>query len=435
MPNVGDIIMGCREQMTDLPKALGAPVVTTIQETAAGPGPIIFVQTQIVTMQITQLNPWGESNPVSATHTITNATAYLTVGVVCSYSATAIRVYFTTTAAAGGVPEQYFELPVSAQGVAVVTLGGDISGISLAPLRSSAWLPDTDGQSASAASMFRWLNDGLDAVALKTNGIRDITGIPVPTVGQAQFPLINRWKKIDNVFFWGYPVIQGTKQQVFRHSNVTGLTGTITFNVSADKQMIEAWPQPNVASGGGTLSSAISATDTTLTYTPGSNGNFILGFGAAIIGTYPPTARIGPNSCEVVYYSMTGSGSQATQLQRGLGGTVAQAWPIGTPIAEGLIFCTGLRFPHHYSVGDASMHLSLPPAWVDAMRIYLLYRFRDAEQNRQEAMTLRREFEAAGTDIAMLNQPGGPRRIQVGANGGVEVAGNAGSFFGGVILP
>jgi hypothetical protein len=264
------------------------------------------------------------------------------------------------------------------------------------------------------------------------DGIKDITGIP-STVGTAQYPLIGIWKRIDSDFYDGYPVEQGTKQQIFRHSPVTGLSGTCTMNVSSNHQFVEFWPQPERTAGNGVLSLfGLPINSTTLDFTPGSSG-FVLGFGLALVGTYPPTALLGASSCELVYYSGTASG-QLLALNRGMGGTVEQAWPVGTPVQEVNIYMTGLRKPINYTPGQALTVLSLPPEWVDAIRVYLLYRFRDAEQNRQEAKSLLDEFTAKCKAMTATRQVMGPRRIQVGGSG-VEVASGFGSIFGGVILP
>lgn len=434
MALVGDIIMGTREQMTDLPQSLAAPLsVTTSQTTIGTSGPILFSAGQTVYYQVTQLTPWGESTPTAlANVSIAANNTWLAVAGACSYNASAVRVYFTTVANAP--LEQYFQLTLNSQGTFVVIVGGTITGISQPPQRTSAWLPDTDGTSASASTLYRWLNEGLKAAAVIADGIRDITGIP-SIVGSAQYRLIGYWKRIDNNFYDGYPVVQGTKMEIFRHSPVTGLSGTCTMNVSSNRQFVEFYPQPQRTAGNGTLSSALAIDGTTLNFTPGSSG-FVLGFGLALIGTYPPTlenSQTGPGSCELVYFSTTASG-QLFNLSRGMGGTQPQAWPIGTPIQEINIYMTGLRNPITYSVGQSALSLSLPPAWEDAIRSYMLYRFRDAEQNRNEASSLLKEFEMKCKAMTGTRQVMGPRRIQVGGTA-TEVAGGFGSPFGGVILP
>ena len=428
MPLVGDIIMGCREQMTDLPQGLSAPTVA-VSETPSTGGPVVFIAGQVVNYAVTQLNPWGESAPQTGSYTVIGASVSLVFAGACSYTATAVRVYFSTIANAA--LDQYFQLPVSTQGTYVLIAGGTQTGFSPPPKRTSAWNPDTDGTSVSASSIYRWMNDGLNRAAVVADGIKDITGVP-STVGTAQYSLIGIWKRIDSNFYDGYPLEQGTKQMIFRHSPVTGLAGTVTMNSNSNRQRVEFWPQPQRSAGKGVLSAAMGLNDTTLTFTPGASG-FVLGFGLALVGTYPPTALTGPNSCELVYYSGTGAGTLLA-LNRGEGGSVQQAWPIGTPIQEVNMYMTGMRKPINYTVGQANVVVSLPPEWVDAIRVYLLYRFRDAEQNRQEAKSLLDEFNAKCKEMTATRGVMGPRRVQVGGTG-VEIASGFGSPFGGIIVP
>lgn len=435
MSLVGDIIMGCREQMTDLPQGLVPPATASVTETSPVAGPVTFFAGQIVSYQVTQFNPWGESASLAVgTYTVIGSNMALVFAGSCSYTATKIRVYFSVIN--GAALEQYFELVLNNQGTFVVTVGGTPTGFTAPPLRTSAWNPDTDGTSVSAASMYRWLNDGLETAAQTSDGIRDTTGVP-STISVAQYQLVGQWKRIDNGFYRGYPMIQGKKQQVFRHSPVRGLSGLIAMNTAAERQIFELWTQPDTTAGKGTLTGAITSTDTILNFTPGGS-NFELGFGMALLGTYPPTvpsALTGTGSCELVYFSGMGPGTQLLAMTRGLGGTQPQAWPIGTTVQEANIFLTGLRLPARYSVGQANLVLSLPPAWVDAIRVYLLYRFRDAEQDRASAEKLLKEFNAKCEAMRGNREVMARGQIQIGGGGGVEVASGFGSPFGGVIIP
>ena len=88
-----------------------------------------------------------------------------------------------------------------------------------------------------------------------------------------------------------------------------------------------------------------------------------LGFGLALLGPYPAD----PSACELLYYSGNVSNS-LSGVTRGMGGTFATAWPAGTPIAECNLYITGLRYPTHYTRGQANNQLGLPPAWIDALK-------------------------------------------------------------------
>lgn len=422
---VGDLILGLREMATDPCLSLSPP-----SNVAAVPSPTGSVNIWIVA---TQLTPWGES-AASIEVALSNAALNSTFTVTgnCSYSATAIRVYFSLIGS--GQEDRFISYAVQAGGIGAFSISFSLSSSGITggwpPQISRAWLPDTDGTAISAVSLYRWLNEGLDAATAITEGIRDITGIP-SVAGQAQYQVIGNWRKMSNGFFDGYPFGFGSKFDIFRHANVTGITGTMVMNQDSYVQQVEVWPQANRTSGQGTLSSAMGATDTTLNYTPGSNG-FVLGFGLALLGPYPAD----PSQCEIVYYSGFGNGSQLVDLQRGQGGTSPQAWPIGTLVTELNIYLSGTRTPTHYAQGQSALTLALPPAWIDAIRAYLQYRFKDAEQDVQGAEAKLKEFNAKCQTIRGTRAVMGPRQISInGAGSGVETVYGAGSAFGGVIMP
>lgn len=417
---VGDLIQGMREMATDPCSSLPAP--TNVAVSVSG-----GTSTTNFWFMVTQLTPWGESAPC-AEISVSNAllTGTFTVTGNCSFASTGIKVYVTM---AGSDQEDRYYL-YSQSGIGAFNFTFSLSStlvVGFPPSRSSAWLPDTDGNALSASSIYRWINEGLDACSVITDGIRDVTGVPT-TGGTAQYQLIGNWRKLSDGFYDGYPFAFGGKQDVFRHSNVTGITGAMVMNQDSQVQQVEIWPQASRTSGVGTLTTGISATATTLTYTPGST-SFVLGFGLALLGPYPAD----PSACEIVYYSGTGTGSQLTPLNRGMGGTIPQAWPAGTAVTELNIYLTGTRIPNHYTVGQSAVVLQLPPAWIDAIRTYLEYRFKDAEQDDKGSAQKLQEFERKCGNIKALRQTMGPRQIQIGQGSGVQTVVGAGGYFGGVI--
>jgi hypothetical protein len=420
---VGDALMALREQAADPPSALPAPTLSTVAPAPTGSINLWFT--------CTQLTPWGES-PASAEITIANGAinSTFTVTGICSFAATQINVYFTL--AGTGQEDRYFPYTIPAGGIGAFSISFTLSSVGIAqgfaPTRSSAWLPDTDGTALSAAALYRWINEGLDVITGMTEGIRDITGIP-STAGQAQYQLISNWRKIDSRFYDGWPVTAGSKTDVFRHSNVVGISGTGVLNQDSVIQQVEFYPQSSRTSGNGNLSAALSAAATSIPYTPGSSG-WVLGFGLALLGPYPAD----PSACELVYYS--GNVSNAlSPVTRGMGGTFATAWPIGTQVLECNLYLTGLRYPTHYTKGQSANQLGLPPAWVDALKDYLSSRFKGAEQDVEGQQALLKQVQEKCNGIKGNRQVMARRRIQVGGETGVETVQGTGGFFGSVILP
>ena len=418
---VGDVLMAMREQTGDPPSYLPPPSSVAVTPAPTGSTSIWFT--------VTQLTPWGESNP-STEVVLTNGAigSTFTVNGNCSFAATALRVYFSLAGA--GLEDRYYQYPIPAGGVGAFSIPFTLSTAGItpgyAPARSSAWLPDTDGTSLSAAALYRWINEGLDVLTGLTDGIRDVTGIP-STDGQAQYQLISNWRKIDNQFFDGWPMAAGNKSDVFRHSNVVGISGIGVLNQDSVIQQVEFYPQSSRTSGNGTLASALSATATAIPYTPGSSG-WVLGFGLALLGPYPAD----PSACELVYYSGNVSNS-LSPVTRGMGGTFATAWPAGTPLLECNLYLTGLRYPTHYSRGQSANQLGLPPAWIDALKDYLSSRFKGAEQDVEGQQALLKSVEQKCLSIKGNRQVMSRRRVQAGGATGVETVEGLGGYFGGVI--
>lgn len=420
---VGDALLALREQAADPPSSLSAP--SSVAASGTGGGSLDLWLT------VTQLTPWGESE--ASTELTLSAQAVgstFTITGNCSFAATQINVYFTLVAA--GQEDRYFPYLIPAGGIGAFSIPFTLSSVGItqgfAPTRSSAWLPDTDGTALSAAALYRWINEGLDAATALTEGIRDVTGIP-SVAGQAQYQVVSNWRKLTSGFFDGWSITMGSKTDIFRRSNVTGISGTTVLNQDSVVQQVELYPQSSRTSGNGNLNGALSATATAIPYTPGSSG-WVLGFGLALIGPYPAD----PSACEIVYYSGNVSNS-LLPVTRGMGGTITQAWPSGTSIMEANIYFSGIRYPLHYSRGQSANQLQLPPAWIDALKDYLSSRFKGAEQDVEGQQAMLKQFEAKCQSIKGNREVMSPRQVQVGGNSGVETVSGTGGYFGSVILP
>lgn len=420
---VGDALLSLREQAADPPSFLSAPTSVTVTPSPTGALTYYF--------KVTQLTPWGESD-ASAEVAQANCAigSTFTVAGNCSFAATAIRVYFSLTTAGG--EDRYYEYTVPSGGIGAFSIPFSLSSTGITqgfpPTRSSAWLPDTDGTALSAAALYRWINEGLDATTALTEGIRDVTGIP-STAGQAQYQVVSNWRKLTSGFYDGYPITMGSKSDVFRRSNVRGISGTTVLNQDSVVQQVELYPQSSRTSGNGTLNGALTAAATSIPYTPGSSG-WVLGFGLALIGSYPDD----PSLNELVYYSGNASNS-LSPVTRGMGGTIPRAWPSDTPIFEANIYFSGIRYPMHYQRGQAANQLQLPPAWIDVLKDYLDSRYKRAEQDIQGATAIYKMFEQKCLAIKGNREVMSPRKVQVGGQTGVETVSGTGGYFGSVILP
>ena len=150
----------------------------------------------------------------------------------------------------------------------------------------------------------------------------------------------------------------------------------------------------------------------------------------ALLGPYPAD----PSACEWVDYSGNASNTLAP-CTRGMGGTFATAWPAGTPVLECNLYLTGLRYPTHYTRGQANNQVGLPPAWIDVLKDCLSARYKGAEQDLEGQSALIKQVEAKCNGIKGAKEVMSPRQVQVVRNKKIETVAGLGGYFGGVILP
>jgi len=415
MAYVGDVILGAREMMTDLPPSVSAPSLSN-PVTVSGNFPAgtwYFVATLI--------NIWGESLPSNEVSLAIGSgqTAQLSFSFSGPVSSIlGMRVYFGS--AAGAESQYLFFTSAQLSNQTTVTLPTPGGIVQNPPSRSTAYLPDSDGAAVGAYAMYRWLNQALGWAAGKNRGGLPDFGAVGTVNGQPNYIMPGYWKKIDSAWFDGYPLGLLNKNNVFRRNPVPGYSGMLIVFQATDRLMGEVWPQPNRTSGQTTLTAQIGVTDSVASIA--SAAGYVLGFGMTLIGS------------EIVNFAAI-NGNQLTGLTRGMCGTTPATWQIGTPVTELNLMIAGYRVPSTYSVGQAASTLYLPPGWDEALISYILYRFRSAEQDEASAKRYLQEATQKMSDLGANRIIAGPRQISPYSAIGPEIGAGLGTAFGGVIIP
>lgn len=411
MALVGDIIITARELMPDRCGTLTAPSGFSAVQLAAVP--TLAAGTYVV--QVSLLTSWGETLTTALPSVTVDGTHGIQVTGTLPAGAAKIRVYYGITTVNQYQDSATTPVSITAPGIAGVppaTTGGT-------PI-NRAYLPDSDGSFISAATIYRWLNQGLDEATDISGGIQDRTGI-ASSVGVALYTIpVVGWKKITNIWYDGYDVFPGSKRDIFRR-NVTNAYSTMSVTVTlTPNSIIEAFPQPQRSGGTTTTNGSLSTAATSVAI---NAQQFVLPFGVASITQGTAT--------EIVFYSSL-SNNTMSGMTRGLGGTVPQAFTTGATVTELNFLIDGFRRAVLANVGDAGKIIQIPPAWASHLPRYILAQFREAEKEFQQAEALKKDFrEAIRAEAAANKQLNGP--IQIGSsNRGVEVYGY-GPF--GVIVP
>lgn len=341
---------------------------------------------------VTQRNPWGETLATSEFGPLIipgggppNFNAIL-VSCPLLPGATTIRVYLTQPGGASGSEIQFVESTTTP-----FSITAPVTGFGTPPTRSTAWLLDSDGPQFGASTLYQWLNEGLNKFTRAAGGLLDYSGVPT-VVGQPLYVLPGEWREISDVWYGGYWVQGGKRAEFFRRNTVTtSVLSRVTVSVFTDKQVIEVCYQPDRTSGVTATTANMAATDTQVAIA--NTGAFLLPFGFAQIGT------------EIVAYANLAGGLIAG-LIRGLGSTVAQAWPSTTTVTELSLFWCGKRLTLlPYSPGQSLLNLAVPQGWVAIIPNYMLAQAKKAELDLEAAEKLEQTFFREVKEWMEANKP------------------------------
>lgn len=368
---VGDVISNIRTEITDQPQTLPAPAASFATVTATSTLPVGNYY-----LKVTQRNPWGETSPSSESLVQAvgsgqgiQVTSQLVPG------ATSIRAYLTLANGPAGSECQYVESTVSP-----FTITAPPTGAAGPPSRNTAYNPDTDGDSFSAATIYRWLNDALKLASQICGGLIDYGGVG-STVGNPMYVIPGQqWRAITDLWYDGYPLAPDKAGNFFRRNAITAsVLSQVTTSLLTDRMMLEIWPQPARTSASTTLAAPISATATSLT--AASLGGFLLTNGMVQVDD------------ELMFYNPL-TGNTLSNLIRGLGGSVAAAHAAAAPIRELNIFWHGWRvFNPAYSPGQSMLTVPVPIGWETLIDLYGLARVRLSEQNTDEYLKLLKQYQ------------------------------------------
>jgi hypothetical protein len=443
VPLVGDVIVQAREAFPDPPSVIGgAPTNITAVAVVNGSGALPAGTYYIMA---TLLNPWGESLPCAEITVVvggggTNA-IQVSFGFTLPYIAsgqTSIKVYM---ASSPGAESSAF----LSYGLGAVIITGFIGAISQSngtvlgmiagppPLRSTMWNPDSDGGFVGAATMYRWLNDGLQKMSRIAGGIPGMTAVQA-IAGQSMYRIPGRWIRLTNAWFDGWPLTFGKRGDVFLHNNVMGVTGIVTIEEWTNQTVVQAWPQPNRTGAATATSGAIGNADGLIAVVSSTS---FLSLGLAMLVGTPfnfQGVAAGATALQTELFAYTGLNTSPQQLLncvRGIGGTTALGFGSGTQILEANLRFAGFRQPPFFSIGQAYSDLGIPLGWEVPLSNYLVAQYRLAEQQTQESMAIEKGFTDDVTALAKLYR-GKTGPIQIGS---ITREVYPGGYSGGILIP
>lgn len=279
---VADLIQAVRELIPD-----PAPLITAVPSQAisvvSATGSTLPAGTYAGV--VTQTTAAGETlQSTEQTGLVVGANQGIRAQTTPLQGASGMRLYLTQAGGASGTEQQWWSLSFNSSTGSTATLTVSTPGtLGIPPVRSTAYIPDQDGQAFSAGTLFRWMTMGLREASQSCGGMPNYSGI-ASVQGQPMYVAQGEWVKVTEFWYDGWPMNLEGPSGFFKRNKVTSsvLSGA-SVSLLSNQVNFEVWPQPARTSGNTTLTSAAAPTDTSINVA--STANFVLPFGLVQIGT------------------------------------------------------------------------------------------------------------------------------------------------------
>jgi hypothetical protein len=377
---IGQVIINSRQVIPDMPQVMAPPILISLTPKNTTGGTV----TQGITFYVvlTATNQYGET--ISSQELSFNLTAPNNSVLIDFFGPTGNTSQYNIYIGQGP-GEEKAKVPFTAFGSGPDTqytfLGSETDFAATPPQRSTAWLPDTDGQLVGAGAIYGWLNDGLRLISRFAGGLLDYSGVR-SNANQPYYQITGEWNKITSIWYDGYWMVGGDRGQFWRRNNITSqILSSATISVINNQMILEVYPQPARTGAGTILAAPMGAGDTTLQVN--STAGFVLPFGFLQI-----------DSDEIMAYQKISS-PNFVGLLRGLGGTVASAHAAGLEVKELNIFWSGKRqIEPSYAPGQSLSILPLPSGWDVLLAQYISGRAKNIEHDGQYWKQLQDDIKA-----------------------------------------
>lgn len=295
-------------------------------------------------------------------------------------------------------------------GVGTPTSGGCTAGDIIQSIREQIPDPTTDPavdgppNGFSLATLIRWINDAMRVMASMSPIILD-WGAFQSEQGQDVYVLPSIVLSVEQLWYDTLPCVRSPAADALFVSKVSGRAFYFgPYSLHATPRL-HVWPCADRTGATTTLSTTVS--DAARTFTVADSSAF---------KSYGYFAL---ENEQVMYRTNTAPGT-FTQTLRGQAGSVPAAHTAGATVTENNIFYKCSRLPT--PITAACDPIEIPIGLTPLIELYVLAKVREAEQDSQLALAMRREFQQAMEKLQERAQYKGIRQgIQVGAVIGADL--------------
>lgn len=273
--------------------------------------------------------------------------------------------------------------------------------------------PGLDGGAFTYDTLRRWINDACRIMATASPIIQDWYGLQSQQ-GMDIYEMPNTTLSVEQLWYDLEPCVRSAEAWTIQTSKITAPAYYFGPHSIHAIPRIQVWPANDRTGATTTLTSGITATDTTI---PIAAATSIMAFGF-----------IGIDSEIILYRSINAAGTSITNVLRGQAGSLAAAHNTGATVTERNVMMKLSRLPVPIQVPTDP--IEIPLGLVPLVELYVLAKVREAEQESVLALQMRQEFNKnmeALTNKASLK--GLRQGLQVGQQLGPML------FRGRVIIP
>jgi hypothetical protein len=238
--------------------------------------------------------------------------------------------------------------------------------------------PIVDGTAFSLASLLRWLNDGMRIMASSAPIVQDWYAIGSEN-GMDVYEIPDVFLSVEQLWYDLWPCFRSPEWSALFVNKISSRSYFFGPHSLHAQPRIHVWPAADRTAATTTLSTTISATDTSIV--------------AASIASFNQYGFFEIEGELILYRTVTAGTNTFSTILRGQGGTTAAPHTSGATISEKNIFFKASRLPTALTgVGDV---LEIPVGLTPVLELYVLSKVREAEQESELAKSLRQEFAQA----------------------------------------
>lgn len=254
------------------------------------------------------------------------------------------------------------------------------------------------------AQLIRWINDGMRVMASMSPIILD-WGAFQSEAGQDVYVLPSTVLSVEQLWYDTLPCVRSPAADALFVSKVTSRAFYFgPYSLHATPRL-HVWPCADRSGSTTTLSTTISDTATTIVV---ADASAFKSYGYLTIEN------------EIILYRTVTAPGTLTQILRGQAGSIPATHLAGATVTEDNVFYKCSRLPT--PITAACDPIEIPIGLTPLIELYVIAKVREAEQDSQMALAMRREFQQAMEKLQERAQYKGIRQgIQVGGQIGADL--------------